>query len=42
MPGHIQSVVCSTWIDHDIDDVVPVDLVKAIGDKVLLKSDDDL
>lgn len=27
---------------RDSENVVPVDLVKAIGDKVLLKSDDDL
>ena len=27
---------------RDSENVVPVELVKAIGDKVLLKSDDDL
>ena len=27
---------------HDSENVVPVDLVKAIGDKVLLKSEDDV
>lgn len=27
---------------RDSENVVPVDLIKAIGDKVLLKSDDDI